>query len=168
MTLLHGAQLDIAPDGSLVGDPAYYRELDWRVASVRSDFDLDSSRQTKRILTAMENPLVNAIAHLTGRQLGARPGMELDFDAVFHKAAETGTAIEITALLDRLDPPSDALFHARDSDVTFILTSEAQTPPELRHMYLSVRQAQRGGVGPSRIANCWPQEKFLSWLKRRH
>lgn len=167
MSVLLGAQLDIAADGSVEGDAGYYRELDWCIASVRSDFDLDASKQTQRILTAMEDPSVDAIAHLTGRQIGNRPGMELDFDAVFQKAAETGTAIEITALLDRLDPPSDVLLRARDLDVTFILSSEAKTPAELARMRWAVRQAQRGWVNLERIANCWPHKKFLKWLQKR-
>ena len=73
------------------------------MAGVHSHFDLDRAQQTRRILAAMEDPTVDAIAHLTGRRIGRRSGIDLDVDAVLRKAAETGTALEINASLGRLD-----------------------------------------------------------------
>ena len=103
MALLHGAELNIGRDGGLDYDAAFRRTLEWCVAGVHSHFDLDRDEQTRRMLAAMEDPTVHAIAHLTGRRIGRRPGIELDVDAVLQKAVETGTAIEINAALGRLD-----------------------------------------------------------------
>jgi DNA polymerase (family 10) len=167
MTLLHGSELNIGRDGGVDYDAAFRRTLDWCVAGVHSHFELDRDRQTRRILAAMEDPTVDAIAHLTGRRIGHRPGIELDVDAVLRKAVETDTAIEINAALGRLDASSDVLQRARGMGVTFVISTDTHHTRELGRMEWGVLQATRGWVEPALIANLWPREQFLAWLQRR-
>jgi DNA polymerase (family X) len=165
MTILHGAELNIGRDGGVDYDEAFRRELDWSVAGVHSHFDLDEAQQTRRVLKAMEDPTVHAIAHLTGRRIGRRHGIELDIDAVLQKAVETGTAIEINAALGRLDASSEVLFRARGLDVTFVVSTDSHHTRELARMEWGALQATRGWVELARIANSWPRDTFLDWLR---
>jgi DNA polymerase (family 10) len=165
MTLLHGSELNIDHDGQVDYDEAFRRTLDWCVAGVHSHFELDRAQQTRRILATMEDPTVHAIAHLTGRRIGSRAGIDLDIDAVLQKAAATGTAIEINAALPRLDASSEVLFRARGMDVTFVISTDTHHTREFGRMEWGVLQATRGWVEPSRIANLWPRERFLGWLR---
>lgn len=167
MALLHGAELNIDREGGVDYDPAFRKELDWCVAGVHSHFELDRAQQTRRILAAMEDPTVDAIAHLTGRRIGHRAGIELDIDAVLQKAVETNTAIEINAALGRLDASSDVLYRARGMGVTFVISTDSHHPRELERMEWGALHATRGWVEPSRIANTWPREVFLEWLHER-
>ncbi len=167
MTVLHGSELNIGRDGDVDYDEAFRRTLDWCVAGVHSHFDLDPEQQTRRILTAMEDPTVHAIAHLTGRRIGHRAGIELDIDAVLRQAVKTGTAIEINAALPRLDASSEVLLRARGMDVTFVISTDTHHTRELARMEWGVLQATRGWVDASRIANLWPRKKFLGWLRAR-
>jgi DNA polymerase (family 10) len=166
-TLLHGAELNIGADGSVDYDADFRRTLDWCVAGVHSHFELDGDRQTRRILAAMEDPTVDAIAHLTGRRIGHRAGIELDVDAVLKKAVGTGTAIEINVSLGRLDASSDVLLRARGLPVTFAVSTDAHHARELARMDWAPLHAARGWVEPARIANTWPRERFLEWLRER-
>jgi len=167
LSVLHGAELNIGRDGSVDYDAGFRRTLDWCVAGVHSHFELDRAQQTRRILAAMEDPTVDAIAHLTGRRIGHRSGIELDIGAVLRKAIETDTAIEINAALGRLDASSEVLLQARGMDVTFVISTDTHHARELERMQWGVLQATRGWVEPSRIANLWPRERFLEWLHRR-
>jgi DNA polymerase (family 10) len=167
MALLHGSELNIGRDGGVDYDPAFRRRLDWCVAGVHSHFDLDQAEQTRRVLAAMEDPTVDAIAHLSGRRIGRRQGIDLDIDAVLQKAAETDTVIEINAALARLDASSDVLFRARDRAVTFVISTDTHHTRELARMEWGALHATRGWVDPSRIANTWPRERFLEWLQKR-
>ena len=164
MALLPGCELNIGRDGGLDYDEGFRRSLDWCVAGVHSLFELPPPEQTRRVTAAMEDPTVGAIAHLTGRRIGRRPGIELDVDAVLQKAVETGCAIEINAALGRLDASSEVLYRARDLDVTFVVSTDAHHTRELARMEWGVLQATRGWVEPARIANTWPKEKFLDWV----
>ena len=167
MALLHGCELNIGRDGSLDYDTAFRSTLEWCVAGVHSHFDLSRDEQTRRILTAMEDPTVDAIAHLSGRRIGRRPGIELDVDAVLKKATSTDTAIEINAALGRLDATSEVLLQARGMDVTFVVSTDTHHTRELERMEWGVQQATRGFVDPERVANLWPRERFLDWVRRR-
>jgi histidinol phosphatase-like PHP family hydrolase len=52
-------------------------------------------------------------------------------------------------------------------DVTFVISTDTHHTRELARMEWGVLQATRGWVEPSRIANLWPREKFLGWLRAR-
>jgi DNA polymerase (family 10) len=167
LTILHGSELNIGRDGSVDYDADFRRRLDWCVAGVHSLFDLDRAEQTRRILAVMDDPTVHAIAHLSGRRIGKRQGIDVDVDAVLRKAAETGIALEINASLGRLDLTSDVLFRARGMDVTFVLSTDTHHTRELERMQWGVEHATRGWVDPARIANLWPRERFLEWRQRQ-
>jgi len=167
LTLLQGVELNIGAEGSLDYDETFRRGFDWCVAGVHSHFDLGPAEQTRRVAAAMEDPTVDAIAHLTGRKIGRRPGIDLDIDAILQKAVETGCAIEINAALGRLDASSEVLYRGRELDVTFVISTDAHHTRELERMEWGVLQATRGWVDPSRIANTWPKKRFFEWLRRR-
>lgn len=167
MRLLQGCELNIGPEGGLDYDLDFRMQLDWCVAAVHSHFDLDQATQTKRIIAAMEDPSVHAIAHLTGRRIGRRPGIELDIDAVLEAAAETGTAIEINSALGRLDVSADVLRRAQDPRVLFLIDTDAHHVSELERMAAGCQQATRGWVPRERVLNTWTREAFLDWVRAR-
>lgn len=164
MTLLHGTELNIGPDGSVDYDPAFLAGFEWTVAGVHSHFELDRETQTRRIVTAMSNPAVRAIAHLSGRKIGRRPGIDLDVEAVLTAAEETGTALEINCHLDRLDASVEVLRAARGREVVFLIDTDAHDTRELANTAWGVHHALRGWVTPDRVANTWPRERFLAWV----
>jgi DNA polymerase (family 10) len=165
--ILHGAELNIGPDGSLDYDTDFLLEFDWCVASVHSHFDLPQARQTERVLAAMAHPAVNVIGHLTGRRIGHRPGIDLDAGAVFAAAAKTGTALEINCHLDRLDVPADLLRHAASVEgVRFLIDTDAHHTGELGNVRWGVAVARRGWVDKASVANTWPTDRFLAWARR--
>lgn len=167
MAILHGVELNIDPDGNLDYDSEFLSGYDWSVASVHSHFDLDETRQTARVLTAMSHPSVNAIGHLTGRMIGRRPGIELDLDAVFAAAELSRTALEINSFLDRLDLPSDMIRRARDRDVLFVVDTDSHRVDELAQIQWGVQNAVRGWVRAPQVANTWAAHDFLSWAAER-
>ncbi len=126
-------------------------------------FDLDRAAQTRRIVTAMKDPTVRMIGHLSARMIGARPGIDLDLDAILAAAVETGTALEVNGGLPRLDMSVEALRRARSSPVTFVLTSDAHHSDELERVRYAALHAERAWIDPDAVANAWPAERFLAW-----
>ncbi|NND04338.1 MAG: DNA polymerase/3'-5' exonuclease PolX [Acidimicrobiia bacterium] len=168
LTIMQGSELNIGPDGSLDYDHDFLMAFDWCVASVHSHFDLPQADQTERVLTAIAHPAVNVIGHLTGRRIGKRPGIEVDIDAVFDAAADTGTALEINCHLDRLDVPADMLRRARDrTDVNFVISTDSHHVNEFANVRWGVHNARRGWVQRKYVANTWPKERFLKWANRK-
>jgi DNA polymerase (family 10) len=131
---------------------------------VHDNFHLDQATQTRRIITAMQDPTVRMIGHLSARTIGARPPIELDLDAVFAAAAETRTALEINGSLPRLDLSVDALRRARHHDVTFVVTSDAHEVKELDRVGYAKLQAERAWVPKGAVVNTESKERMLAWI----
>jgi len=167
MTVLHGAELNIGRKGTVDYDPGFLAGFGWGVASVHSLFDMPAAAQTERLITAMFDPAVNAIGHLSGRRIGRRPGIEFDVDAVLTAAAESRCAIEINCHLDRLDATAEVLRLARDRDVLFTIATDAHDARELANTRWGTRHARRGWVERDRVVNTWPKRRFLEWVEEK-
>ena len=167
LAVLHGAELNIGVAGSVDYDPAFVAAYDWTVASVHSDFGLDVAEQTRRVVTAIHNPAVHAIGHLTGRRIGRRPGIRLDIDTVLGACRETGTALEVNCHLDRLDAPSDVLREAAARGVLVVISTDAHRLGDLDNHRWGVRLARKGRVPAELVANTWPVQRFLDWIGAR-
>jgi DNA polymerase (family 10) len=167
VAVLHGAELNIGPDGSVDYDPDFVAGYDWTVASVHSLFDLDVAEQTARVVTAIRNPGVHAIGHLTGRRIGRRAGIRIDVDAVLDACATTGTALEVNCHLDRLDAPAEVLREAAARGVFVVISTDAHRLGDLDNHRWGVRLARRGRVPAELVANTWPVERFVEWIGTR-
>jgi DNA polymerase (family 10) len=165
LLLLHGVELNIGPHGELDYDSDFRASFDWCLASVHDHFELDRAAQTRRVVTAMQDPSVRMIGHLSARMIGGRPPIDLDLDAVFAAAEATGTALEINGALPRLDLSVEALRRARDRDLTFVLTSDAHHARELERVRFAANNAHRAWVAPERVANAWPADRLAAWAR---
>jgi len=167
LTLLHGVELNIGPNGELDYDAEFRNAFDWCVASVHDHFEQDRAAQTRRVVAAMQDPSVRMIGHLSARMIGARPPIDLDLDEIFAAAEATGVALEVNGALPRLDLSVDALRRARGRDVTFVLTSDAHHARELDRVGFAARNAERAWAPPDRVANTWPAERLRAWARQR-
>jgi DNA polymerase (family 10) len=169
IAILHGVELNIGPAGELDYDAEFRALFDWTLASVHDHFDLDRAAQTKRIVTAMRDPSVRMIGHLSARMIGARPPIDLDLEAVFAAAEETGTALEINGGLPRLDASVDVLRRARDrKKLTFVLSSDAHHTSEFDRLDYACLQATKAWVPPEKVANLWPRERLERWARDKN
>ncbi len=166
MILLHGTELNIAPDGSVDWPEDILAGFDLCVASVHSHFDQPRAEMTRRFLIACENPGVNIIGHPTARRIGKRPGVDVDFAELFRACAETGTALEINSQPQRLDLPSDHLKAARDAGVKFAINTDSHAVGALDLLKYGVGTAQRGWLTTEDIINAWPLERLRPFLNK--
>jgi DNA polymerase (family X) len=166
MALLHGAELNIAPDGSVDWPGDFLAGFDICVASVHSHFDLPRKEMTRRFLVACENPRVNVIGHPLTRKIGRRPPVDVDLAELFLACARTGTALEINAHPARLDLPSAHLRAARDAGVKFAIDSDAHATGELDNMQYGVATAQRGWLTADDVITTWPLSRLTEFLRK--
>jgi len=166
MKLLHGTELNIAPDGTVDWPPDFLDGFDICVASVHSHFDQPRREMTARFVRACENPYVHVIGHPTARKIGRRPSVDVDFAELFLACARTGTALEVNSHPDRLDLPSGYIRAAREAGVKFAIDSDAHSTAHLANMRFGVGTAQRGWLTPADVINTWPLPKLRNFLRK--
>ena len=166
MTLLHGTELNIDPDGAVDWPAVFLEGFDLTVASIHSHFNQSREAMTRRMIRAMENPHVNVIGHPTTRKIGRRDPVDLDLDAVFEAAARTGTALEIDAYPDRLDLRDEHVRRARRSGVRFAIDTDAHAVGHLDAMRYGIGVAQRGWLTKDDVIDAWPLAKLRRFLQK--
>jgi DNA polymerase (family 10) len=166
MTLLHGTELNIAPDGSVDWPAEFLAGFDLCVASVHSHFGQSPQEMTRRFIAACENPHVNIIGHPLTRKLGKRPPVDVDLAALVAACARTGTALEVNAHPDRLDLPAQHIRAARDAGVKFAIDSDAHSTAHLAYLPYGVGQAQRGWLTADDVINTWPLPRLREFLRK--
>ncbi|TDC70866.1 DNA polymerase/3'-5' exonuclease PolX [Actinomadura sp. GC306] len=166
MTLLHGTELNIGPDGGVDWDAGFLSGFDICVASVHSHFTQDRDAMTRRLVRACENPHVHVIGHPTARSIGRRAPVDADWDEVFRCAARTGTAMEVDSFPDRLDLPADLVRRAKRFGVKFAVDTDAHSVGHHRNIRYGVGTAQRGWLTPDDVINTWPLERLRAFLRK--
>jgi DNA polymerase (family 10) len=164
--ILTGTEVDIKRDGSLDFPDEVLAQLDWVIASVHSGFNQSEEQMTSRIIRAMENPHVDAIAHPTGRLIGKRAGYSVDLEAIFRAAARTGTALEINSFPERLDLVDTHARRAKELGVMLVVNTDAHAPVHLNNMRYGVAMARRGWAEPQNVLNTRSYAELHAWLRR--
>ncbi len=165
--ILKGIEVDILEDGSLDLDDEALASLDVVVAAIHSRFKLSKKKQTQRIIRAIEHPLVNIIAHPTGRLIGTREGYELDMEEIFYCAKDSGTILELNAQPDRLDLNDVNLKLAKEIGTKIAISTDAHNTDNLLYMRYGINQARRGWIEKGDVINTLPLNDLLNILRKK-
>ena len=165
--LLHGCELEITAAGGLDYDDALLASLDVVVASLHVGRRQPRAQLMARYELAMRNPHVDIISHPSGRKIGQRPDLDLDWEAFYRLAAETGTLLEINGSQERLDLDEHRARAALEAGCRFVIDSDAHDRSEWQNLVWGVAVARRGWVTAADVANTLPLDDFLALLHER-
>ncbi|MFF2633723.1 PHP domain-containing protein [Microbacterium sp. NPDC058021] len=170
-TLLSGIEADILDDGALDQEEDLLARLDVVVASAHSKLRMERRPMTRRLVTAVSNPHVDVLGHVTGRLVegsrGTRPPSQFDAADVFAACAQHGVAVEINSRPERQDPPDELIALALEAGCLFAIDSDAHAPGQLSLLDHGAARAERAGVPPERIVTTWPLARLREWTGRR-
>jgi DNA polymerase (family 10) len=165
ITILHGCEVDILPDGKLDLPDRVLQHLDIVLASLHERAGQGSVQLQRRYEQAMRHPMVNMITHPTNRMLPNRPGYDLDYDRLFALAVETGTILEVDGAPAHLDMDGALARRAIAAGVTVSIDSDSHRAEYLeRQMILGVTTARRGWVEPRHVVNTRPIEEVRALI----
>lgn len=166
--VLAGAEVNIRPGGGLdVGDEAL-AALDVVGAAVHSHFTQSRDEMTRRVLGAVEHPLVDVLCHPLARLLARRRALDFDVEAVLRACLRTGTILEIDSQPSRLDLPDSLVRRAVEAGVLIAVDSDAHTVDGLRFIEaFGVGVARRGWAERRHVVNTRPAAELLGLLKDR-
>jgi DNA polymerase (family 10) len=163
--LLVGSEINIGLDGSLDYPDDLVAALDWVVASVHTSFSVPEKQMNERVLTAIANPNVDCIGHLTGRLIGRREPYGVDIEAIASAAAEHGTMIEINGNPNRRDLSDLHARLASEAGVRIVLNTDAHGVETLDNMAYAVATARRAWLTAGDVANTRSWSEFQKLMK---
>jgi DNA polymerase (family 10) len=161
--LLHGCELEVRADGALDFDDDLLARFDLVVASVHVARRQSRAELTQRTLNAIRSRHVDVIAHPSGRKIGERDDLDLDWDLVYAEAARTGTALEMNGSPPRLDLAVERARRAVALGCIVSIDSDAHDIRELDYVRWGVSQARRAWVTPDVVLNTRSRADLLAW-----
>lgn len=163
--ILRGSECDILPDGSLDLPDDVLAALEWVQISLHAGQRWGRQALTDRVLEAMRraaaSTAASCLSHPKGRILNHRPESALDLERVFEVALETGVALEVNGLPDRLDLSGAHVREALAAGVQIVCSTDAHSTRGLGNMELAVATARRGGAPRSSVLNTKPLAELL-------
>jgi len=162
--ILQGCEANILSDGLIDIKDEALKKLDFVIAGIHSNFKMEKSKMTERIIRAMKNPNVDIISHPTGRILKRRDEYQIDFDKILRVAKETGTILEINSFPERLDLNAENIRRAKEAGVKMVINTDSHHKDQLRFIEFGIAQARRGWAEKGDIINTQPLEKLLKFF----
>ncbi len=162
--LLHGCELEIRADGTLDYEDDLLASFDVVVASVHVARRQSREELTTRTLNGIRSPHVDVIAHPSGRKIGDRDDLDLDWDLIFAEAARTGTILEMNGSPPRLDLAVERARRAVAMGCLLSIDSDAHRTEELDYVAWGVSQARRAWVEPGSVINTRSRTDLLAWV----
>jgi len=164
--VLSASEVDIKSDFCMDFPDKILKSLDVVVGAVHTKFSQDRETMTKRIVTAMENPNVDIIAHPTGRVLGKRDPYEVDMERLMEVAKDTGTVMELNSFPNRLDLNDVHCGMAKDYGVLVAISTDAHDATQMGAVIkYGVATARRGWLEAKDVVNTRGLGEMMELLK---
>ncbi len=151
--ILKGIECDILEDATMDLPDDVLAEADWVLAVLHYGLKQPREQIDKRLLSAIRNPHVDAIGHLSGRLVNQRPGADLTFEDVLKAAADHGTWLEINAHPSRLDLDDIHAAAAKDRGIPIVINTDAHSTAGFDVLRYGIFQARRAGLEANDVAN---------------
>jgi DNA polymerase (family 10) len=165
--LLKGAEVDILKDGSLDLPDPVLKKLDVVICAIHYNRNLSKSKQTKRVLKAMDNPYFQIFAHPSGRLINERKPYEIDLEKVMQKAKKKNIILELNAHPQRLDLNDADAKRAKELGLKISIQTDAHTIDDFQFMEYGLGQARRGWLEKEDVVNTYSLTKLKKVLSRK-
>lgn len=151
--ILKGTESDIVADGSLDYPDWILEQFDVIVASIHSRYKMDEDKMTRRIVTAMRQPVFKIWGHALGRLIQKRPPFDCRVEEILDVIAESRAAVEINGDPYRLDMEPRWLREARKRKIRFVISVDAHSTGALNNVKFGVGIARRAWIRRGEVLN---------------
>jgi DNA polymerase (family 10) len=158
--ILKGTESDILQNGLLDYPDWVLEQFDVIVASIHSRYKMNSDQMTRRIVTAMQQPVFKIWGHALGRLIQRRPPFECRVEEILDVIAESRAAIEINGDPYRLDMEPRWIREARKRKIKFVISVDAHSMNALHNVQYGVGIARRGWVTKKEVLNALGVKAF--------
>src|SRR3989440_1123997 len=158
--ILKGTESDIVADGSLDYPDWILEQFDVIVASIHSRYKMDEDKMTRRIVTAMRQPVFKIWGHALGRLIQKRPPFDCRVEEILDVIAESRAAVEVNGDPYRLDMEPRWLREARKRKIKFVISVDAHSTGALNNVKFGVGIARRAWIRRGEVLNTMGVKAF--------
>ncbi|WP_437779755.1 PHP domain-containing protein [Sorangium sp. So ce1097] len=151
--LLRGTESDILESGSLDYPDAILEQLDVIIASIHARMKMDADQMTRRLVSAMKQPVFKIWGHALGRLIQRREPFACRVEEVLDAVAESRAAVEVNGDPYRLDMEPRWIKEARKRGIRFVISTDAHSTSALHNLRFGVGTARRGGLRRGEVLN---------------
>src|SRR6266516_7151717 len=163
--LLKGTESDITAKGALDYPDRILEKFDIIVASIHARYKMDEDQMTRRIVSAMKQPVFKIWGHALGRLIERRPPFACRVEEILDVIAESRAAIEINGDPYRLDMEPRWIREARKRRIKFVISTDAHSTGALQNVKYGVGIARRGWVRKREVLNTLGVSAFQSAVR---
>ena len=160
-------ECDILNDGNLDYTNETLAWFDLIIASVHSNLKMSEDKAMARLMSAISNPFVTILGHMTGRLLLSRKGYPLDHKKIIDACAVNRIAIEINAHPRRLDMDWRWIEYATEKNVLLSINPDAHNLDGFNDIKYGVLAAQKGGLTKEHNLSSFSLQQFEEYLLSR-
>jgi DNA polymerase (family 10) len=164
--LLKSGEVDILKDGKLDLRDSTLERMDYVLASVHMNLNMDTDAMTARVVKAIRSGMVDILGHPTDRLIGQREPIRLDLDKVFAAAADEGVVMEINSYPDRLDLNDENIIKARGYGLRFSIDTDAHRTSNLGLTRYGIGMAKRGWLTKGDVVNTMELKDVLKLFRK--
>ncbi|HTN85200.1 MAG TPA: PHP domain-containing protein [Sorangium sp.] len=151
--LLRGTESDILESGKLDYPDAILEQFDVIIASIHSRMKMDADQMTRRLVSAMKQPVFKIWGHALGRLIQRREPFACRVEEVLDAVAESRAAVEVNGDPYRLDMEPRWIKEARKRGIRFVISTDAHSTNALHNLRFGVGTARRGGLRRGEVLN---------------
>jgi len=167
LIILNGIEVEILLDGRLDFPDKVLEAFDLVIASIHLGLDQTPEQLTKRLLSAIQNPLVDMVGHPGGKGLFASGAQELDWQHIFAAANKYNTILEINSNPLHLFLDDIHARQAARSGVLLAINSDAHTTSNISQIKYGLGIGRRAWLTPENVLNASEPNKVLEWINNR-
>ena len=158
--LLKGTESDITAKGALDYPDRILEKFDIIVASIHARYKMDEDQMTRRIVSAMKQPVFKIWGHALGRLIERRPPFACRVEEILDVIAESRAAIEINGDPYRLDMEPRWIREARKRKIKFVISTDAHSTRDMNNLKFGIGIARRGWVRRGEVLNTLSVSRF--------
>ena len=164
--LLHGLEVDAAPDGSVELPPDVLERLDYVIVSLTEPDGHTKDSYTDAALKVIRHPSVDVVSRPVGAYMLTKPPVPLDMMRVLKAAAESRTVVELDANPACADLDGTHCRLAADLDVSLAINPNAHRAARLVDYRQGVEIAREMGLDCRQFVNTLTATALRERFKR--
>jgi len=165
-SVLQGAEVYMEADGSLPLPEETLANCEYVIVSLAEDDGADPASRTAHAIRAIMNPLTTILSRPVSEYMFGGPPAPIDLEAILRAAAECRTAVEVSAIPERMDQAAGYCRRAQELGVLLSINPNAHRAARLVDYRHGVELTRNAGLCCRQILNTFTGPELRAFLTR--